>query len=178
MFQINRSVLAKFPSDADLLFFHAFHHLKTSGICTKADIGMSSGGLIIAAMCLADKQLIRIALHVAQNAQDMCGDESLLQGNNMFNRIFKGQSAWSDTWDMTVANTCAGNLVIYSIHQDGTLRAWDVHVSMKPFIFIWEEPFKTNNKDTISKRNSLTILFSLNSEASVQNLCKIWLTSE
>ncbi|KAI1722539.1 nucleoporin domain-containing protein [Ditylenchus destructor] len=136
---INRSVLAKFPSDADLSFFHAFHHLKTSGICTKADIGMSSGGLIVAAMCLADKQLIRIALQVEQNVQYMRGDELLLQGNNMFNRIFKGQSAWSDTWDMTVANTCAGGLVIYSIHQDGMLRAWDGNSSSSLFcVAIWK----------------------------------------
>jgi len=59
--QVNQSTLAFFPSlDAGLARSHDFHHF--SGVASKAAISVLKDGVVVAALCMEDKQLLRVTI--------------------------------------------------------------------------------------------------------------------
>lgn len=59
--KVNQSTLAFFPFlDVGLARSHDFHHF--SGVASKAAIAVLKDGVVVAALCMEDKQLLRVTI--------------------------------------------------------------------------------------------------------------------
>ncbi|KAL3095032.1 hypothetical protein niasHS_006383 [Heterodera schachtii] len=142
----NFALISRLHDDGQLCAHHEFHAWRTlsgsAAIGTKAALGTDAVGCTVAAVCMADRQLLRVTFPppspLTMTTTTMGGggiggaatstEETLLQTTGVFNRMFsslkKQIAGASEARDVAVVVDDRGELVIYSAFRDAKIRAF------------------------------------------------------
>ena len=142
---MDQSLLGLLYMQDRLAATHDFHQLRIVGIAIKAVAFIEEdSGTTVSAVCMADKQLIRVTfptlapipgagagwtfllIFLSFNnplALTCVLDETILQGNNVLDRLFKKHS-WPDVWDIVILSDEDGQLFVCCLTRDGKIRVY------------------------------------------------------
>uniref|UniRef100_A0A914GWM9 Uncharacterized protein n=1 Tax=Globodera rostochiensis TaxID=31243 RepID=A0A914GWM9_GLORO len=135
----NLALISRLHEDGELCAQHEFHAWRalsgSAAVATKAALGTDAVGVTVAAVCMADRQLLRVTFPTLSpimssnhNGTDINTEEALLQGTSVLNRMFsslKKQTAGAaEARDVAVVMDDKGDLVVYSAFRDAKIRAF------------------------------------------------------